>query len=289
MMSKHSVLLTGASSGFGFLIARTLAEKGHLVYAGIREIRARNRKAANQHIDFSRTVPGEIRVVELDVTSEDSVSHAVKYILGGGDEIDVVINNAGIGSGGWQEGFTTAQFEKIFNVNVFGVQRVNKAVLPHYRKRGSGLLLHISSLAGRIVMPFMGPYAPSKFALEALAEAYHIEYGKLGIESVIVEPGGYGTEFGSHMLQTEDKKVIESYGDLADAPDKMWSGFVAQLTNENAPNPQEVADAVVSIIETPEGKRPLRTVVDSLMGGAGVDKINAQCAEAQDHLAESMH
>lgn len=288
-MVKQNILVTGTSSGFGLLTVKTLANKGHTLLAGMRDIDSRNKDVADEITGYGQDSTGSVHVIEMDVTNEESVNSAANKALDIAGQIDVVINNAGIGCGGWLEGFTADQFQKIFDVNLFGVQRVNRAVLKDMRKRKSGLLIHLSSIIGRIIMPFSGPYIASKFALEALAESYHYELGQFGIESIIVEPGGYGTNFISGMLQPADKQTVSSYGSLADAPDKIWNGINEQMQGENAPNPQDIADAIAKIIDMPKGARPLRTIVDKLMGGAGVDKINDVCSEVQKQLMTSMN
>ena len=182
-MSKK-VLITGASSGFGALTAKTLLSQGHTVVATMRNADTKNKQIAEELTGLGASI------VELDVTSDDSVNSGVEKaieLMGG---LDVVVNNAGIGVLGIQENFTIEDFKRLFEVNVFGVQRVNRAALPHLRKQGSGLLIHVSSLLGRMVLPFYGPYNATKWAVEALAENYRIELSGFGIDSCIVEPGG---------------------------------------------------------------------------------------------------
>jgi NAD(P)-dependent dehydrogenase (short-subunit alcohol dehydrogenase family) len=119
------------------------------------------------------------RFFDLDVTDDQSVQSAVEKATEEMGSIDVVINNAGIGVIGMQEHFTPDDFQKLFDINVVGVQRVNRAVLPQMREKGSGLLIHVSSLLGRMTLPFYGPYNASKWALEALAENYRVELSGL--------------------------------------------------------------------------------------------------------------
>ncbi|MEM7106560.1 MAG: SDR family oxidoreductase [Bacteroidota bacterium] len=184
-MSK--VLITGANGGFGTLTVKTLLNQGHHVVGTIRNATSKNKVIADELAALGA------KIVSIDVTDEDSVNAGVNeaiQLLGG---LDVVINNAGVGVLGIQEQFTIEDFKRLFDINVFGVQRVNRAVLPHFRSQGSGLLVHISSLLGRIAFPFYGPYNASKWALEALAENYRVELSGFGVDSCIVEPGGYPT------------------------------------------------------------------------------------------------
>jgi NAD(P)-dependent dehydrogenase (short-subunit alcohol dehydrogenase family) len=189
------ILVTGASSGFGQLITRTLLEDKHQVVASMRNLEGRNSKAASELQSLGA------KTVEIDVTHDSSVNKGMSEAIELLNGIDVVVNNAGVGVLGLQETFTAEDWKKLFEVNVFGVQRVNRSVLPHMREKRSGLLIHISSLLGRVVMPFYGPYNSSKFALEALADNYRVELSSFGIESVLVEPGGYGTTFVDNLLR----------------------------------------------------------------------------------------
>ncbi|MDJ0764778.1 MAG: SDR family oxidoreductase [Myxococcota bacterium] len=287
-MTTQRVLITGASHGFGLLTSKSLARNGHVVFATMRGVTDKNASAAKALARFSEDTPGKIHVLELDVLSSDTIDAAVQRAIELEGGIDVVINNAGIGAGGWAEGFSEDQFGKVFGVNLFGVHRVNRAVLPHLRERKTGLLLHISSILGRVVMPFTAPYTASKYALEGLVESYRYELADFGIDVAIVEPGAYGTNFGASMLPPGDQERVSTYGELADMPEKMWSGMMERLQSEGAPDPQDVADAIVGLVEMPQGQRPLRTIVDAMMGGAGADRINALTDEVQAELQKAM-
>jgi NAD(P)-dependent dehydrogenase (short-subunit alcohol dehydrogenase family) len=266
-MSK-SILITGSSSGFGLLASNTLIEAGHTVVASMRDPEGRNKGVADEL--KSRGA----HVVEIDVTDDKSVEKGVEQALQLVGHIDVVVNNAGVGVSGLQEAFTIEDWKELFDLNVFGVQRMNRAVLPHMRERGSGLLVHVSSLLGRFVLPFFGPYNASKFALEALADNYRVELSGFGIESVIVEPGGFGTDFGSRLMKASDHGRSDSYGEFAKGPDQQMEAFARNFEGDNAPNPQMVADAILDVINAPEGKRPFRTVVDGLGMGGHIEKYN---------------
>jgi NAD(P)-dependent dehydrogenase (short-subunit alcohol dehydrogenase family) len=215
------------------------------------------------------------RPLEMDVTDEASVSKAVASA----GAVDVVVNNAGVGVLGLQESFTPEEWTRVFDVNVLGVQRVNRAALPGMRERRSGLLIHMSSLLGRMVIPFYGPYNASKHALEALADNYRVELSSFGIESVLVEPGGYGTTFMDGLIRPSDRSREAGYGPMAGAPEQSFAAFAKHLTGPHAPDPQWVADAVAGLIRAPRGQRPFRTTVDRLGMGAAVDPYN-QAADA---------
>jgi NAD(P)-dependent dehydrogenase (short-subunit alcohol dehydrogenase family) len=284
MSNIKTVLITGSSGGFGLLIARTLLEKGYTVLATMRDLDNRNATPAKELHTYAKDTKGTLQLLEIDVTSDASVDEGIRQAVEHTGHIDAVVNNAGFGVGGYAEGFTIDQFQKIFEVNVFGVQRVNRAVLPAMRKQGFGLLIHISSVIGRVVIPFAGPYTATKFALEGLAESYRYELAGTGVDAVIVEPGGFGTGFGDSIVYPADEERIASYGTLAEMPDQMWGNFMQMLASDDAPDPQAVADAVLKLIETPAGQRPLRTVVDPLTGGEGPAVMNKTSDQVQEQM-----
>jgi NAD(P)-dependent dehydrogenase (short-subunit alcohol dehydrogenase family) len=260
------VLVTGSSTGFGRLIVEHLASEGHTVFASMRNTKDKNQETAEELLELARDKKLSIQVLDLDVTDEASVERGVATIIETTGRIDAVVNNAGVGSAGLTEAHTIAQAKRMFDVNLFGVLRVNRAVLPTMRSQGNGLLIHVTSTLGRISMPFLGIYAASKFALEGLAESYRFELQPIGIDSVIVEPGAYPTNFFQNMESAEDQEILESYGDMAAEPEKMFAGIGELFQSDDAPNPEDVAQAVGNLIVTPFGQRPVRTVVDSLTG-----------------------
>lgn len=286
MTDSKTVLVTGSSSGFGKLIAETLLAQGHTVAATMRNLEGKNASQAKALEDFAAGQPGKLHLLDLDVTDDASIQTAVDTLIDAEGEIDVVVNNAGYGAGGYGEGFTVEQWRDLFEVNVFGVQRVNRAVLPAMRKRGEGLLVHVSSMMGRIVLPFAAPYTASKWALEALAETYRYELARSGVDVVVVEPGGFGTGFGEAMTGPADGERVASYGELADAPDRFWGNIMSQLEGGEAPDPQLVADKVAELIAAPAGERPFRSVVDPMMGGEPARAVNEATGQVQKNLFE---
>ncbi|MFN0064284.1 MAG: SDR family NAD(P)-dependent oxidoreductase [Myxococcaceae bacterium] len=160
-----NVLITGATGGFGKLTVEELIKAGHKVVGTARDAGGRNRAAA----DSLKALGAH--VVEMDVTQDASVETGVTAALSRLGNVDVVINNAGVGVLGFQESFTADDWRQIFEVNVFGVQRVSRMILPHFKERKQGLFINISSLLGRMVVPFYGPYSASKFALEGTTTA----------------------------------------------------------------------------------------------------------------------
>lgn len=275
-MSK--IFITGANGGFGLLTVHSLLQKGHHVAATVRQTKTKNKDNAGELAQAGAVV------IDLDVTDDESVNAGVTQAIDHLGGLDVVINNAGVGVLGIQEQFTTEDFKRLFDVNVFGVQRVNRASLPYLRKQGSGLLIHVSSLLGRIAFPFYGPYNASKWALEALAENYRVELSAFGVDSCIVEPGGYPTSFMNSLMKPSDRSQHESYGDMAHAPLQMFENFEGALAGNPAQNPQDVADAIVHLIETPASQRPMRTVVDKMGMGTHIDPYNQTLAQIHEGL-----
>jgi NAD(P)-dependent dehydrogenase (short-subunit alcohol dehydrogenase family) len=280
MKNGEVVLVTGASSGFGRLIVETLARKGYQVFATMRNVKGRNAEAAREIAELAKRESLSLQALELDVTDDVSVESAVtKAVLQCG-RIDVLVNNAGYGIVDLAESVTMAQAQQQFETNFFGVLRMNRAVLPAMKREGSGLLLHVSSGAGRLVIPGMGLYCASKFALEALAETYRYELAALGIDSAVIEPGAYATPIMQKLERGEDPGRKSGYGKMAEIPGKIQ----ARIASTRA-NPQEVADAVLQIIETPAGQRALRYRVGP--GGPGVERINEITNEVQAQVMEA--
>jgi NAD(P)-dependent dehydrogenase (short-subunit alcohol dehydrogenase family) len=208
------------------------------------------------------------------VTSDASVERAVDAAIAKAGRIDVAINNAGYYLSGLEEAVTTEQAQRLMDTNFFGPVRVNRAVLPHMRRQRSGVLMHLSSGAGRVVLPSGGFYCASKFALEALAEAYSYELASQGIESVIVQPGNYETPVFGNTVKAADEARTNTYGAVKEIPAKINAAL-----SSSAGNAQDVADAVLRIIETPTGEKQLRYFVSPQ--GYGIDQINPSQASAR--------
>ena len=186
-----TVLITGCSSGFGKLAALHFARKGDTVYASMRNT------SKGKELEEARDAESlKIELLELDVTDDASVSAAIGKVIGEAGQIDVLVNNAGIGAHGPIEETDDDEAKEIFETNFFGVLRVIRAALPHMREKKAGTIANVSSLAGRVGPPFDGIYAASKFALEAMSEALSYEVHPFGIRVLLVEPGGFETNIG---------------------------------------------------------------------------------------------
>ena len=267
------ILITGANGGFGELATRALLESGHTVVASMRDLDGRNQSVAEAFRSAGA------HTVDIDVTDDDSVTAGVAAAIGAAGGLDVLINNAGVGVMGLQENYTAEDMQRLFDINVFGVQRMNRAVLPLFRKQGSGLLMHVSSLLGRITIPFYGPYNASKWALEAMAENYRTELSAFGVDSCLVEPGGFPTSFVERLMKPSDTSRDADYGDFAGAPAAALAGFEEALAANPAQDPALVAEAITRLVDTPAGERPFRTVVDKMGMGDPIEAYNQHLAD----------
>ena len=278
------VLITGASTGFGRNAAERLARRGHHVFATMRDIKGRNAEHCDALQRFAARESFSLRVLELDVTDDQSVQDAVQGALQDAGRLDVVINNAGVAGVGVTEAYTLEQIQQMFDVNFFSVVRVNRAVLPSMRQRRSGLLIHVSSAAGRVVVPGLGAYCASKFAMEALADAYRFELLPLGIDSVLVEPGIYHTPIFDRLVCAADGACEASYGTAAAFADNVLGTFKAATSAPDAPGSDEVAEAFVRLVEMPRSERPFRTVVSPPIEQL-LDSYNAAAEELRPIVA----
>ncbi len=287
-MAIHSqqrvIVVTGASSGLGRLTARELAAHGHVVYATMRDVEGKNSPARTELRAWVKDTGHDLRIVEIDVTRSESVQRGIDAILEEAGRIDVAINNAGVMHAGVSEAFTLDAVRRQFEVNVYGAVRINRAVLPQMRERGSGLLVQLSCLAGRVVFPFFGIYCASKYAVEAMAESYRYELSSFGVDSVIVEPGPFWTGLIDSSPGADDLSRLRSYGRVASTPTAMLRSFTETLTSEHAPEPQLVATAIRKLIDMP-GTRPLRTVVGI---DYGVSDLNRAVESVQHELLDAL-
>lgn len=251
------ILITGCSTGFGYDAAKYLAQKGHHVYATMRNVNGKNAQAAEDLRNFAQANDLQIDVVEMDVVSDDSVNAAVAGI----PEIDVLINNAGSGFGGPVEAFTSAECLAQLDLNIVGTLRTAKAVLPGMRKRGSGLIIQVSSTAGRAAFPGFGIYHASKWGLEGMSEAMRYELAPLGIDVTLVEPGPFSTNFFGNMISPKDIATASAYQHVVEFGQGFEKQVVGMFENENAPtDPMIVVKTFEKLIDTPAGSRPLRTI-----------------------------
>lgn len=286
---KNVILITGTSSGIGALTARALALAGHIVYAAMRDIKGRSVEAVQEANQFAADNAVDLRVLEMDVTDAASVDAAVQQVLRESGRLDVIIHNAGHMVFGPAEAFTPEQLAESYDVNVLGTQRLNRAALPHLRKQGSGLVVWIGSSSTRGgTPPYLAPYFAAKAGMDALAASYALELSRWGIETTIIVPGVYtsGTNHFAHAGSPQDKAVQAEYdkGPYAHLADDLQKGFAATL-DPNA-DVSEVANAVVQVVDTPLGQRPLRVHIATEPDGAQV--VNAVADHIRAEFIRSM-
>lgn len=265
---KKVIVVTGASSGFGLMAAQGLAKAGHTVYAGMRETAGRNAPLVEA---FAAGDQADLRAIEMDVVSQTSVDAAIARIMEENGRIDGVVHNAGHMTFGPSEAFTVEQLAELYDVNVLSTQRVNRAILPHMRKQGNGLLVWVSSSSAKGgTPPYLGPYFAAKAAMDSLAVTYAGELARWGIETSIIVPGAFtkGTNHFLHAASPADKERAEEYanGPTATIPDTALKGLAA-LEPAGA-DPGEVAKAIVAVVDAPYGKRPYRVFIDPSQDGA---------------------
>jgi len=266
---KSVILVTGASTGIGHLTSRALAAAGHTVYASMRDIHGRNAPRARELRDWSFAHGYDLRAVELDVLSQASADAAVQAIVGEQGRLDVVVHNAGHLVVGPTEAFTPDEIVQVFDTNVLGTQRVNKAVLPVMRDQQSGLLLWVSSTTTRGGFPpFLGPYAAAKAAMDSLAITLSYEVARFGIESSIVVPGAFtkGTAHFPNAGKPADMVTAAAYARYDGLMDQVGARLSALMPDHA--DPAAVADEIARIVHLPAGTRPFRSVVDFIDDGA---------------------
>jgi len=253
-MEKVAVV-TGTSSGIGFETALALAREGYYTYATMRDT-----TKSDKIKELGKKDNLKISVLELDVDDEISVKNAIREILGQKQRIDILVNNAGWGLWGCVEDVSIDEFKAQFDTNFFSIIRLIQEVGPTMRKQGSGTIVNISSVVGRIGFPASPAYISSKFALEGLSESLRFEFAPFGVDVIIIEPGVIKTDFMKNMKMAKKSELDTVYKDITT---KVVSGV--KMMVEMGTSPKEVANTIVKAIKD---KKPLpRYVVgnDALM------------------------
>src|SRR6195256_2139064 len=281
---KQVIVITGASSGFGRLSANALAKAGHTVYASMRGTTGRNAAQVADVEKFARDNSVNLRAIELDVGSQESVDAAIARVVAEQGRLDVVMHNAGHMVFGPAEAFTPEQLADLYDVNVLSTQRVNRAVLPQMRQQGQGLLVWVSSSSSAGgTPPYLLPYFAAKAGMDALAVIYARELTRWGIETSIIVPGAFtgGTNHFAHAGRPSDEARIADYeaGPYKGFADEVLRGFSSVVPPDA--DVSAVAEAIVRVVDTPFGKRPFRVHVDPTQDGAEVvnmvsDRVRAE-------------
>jgi len=272
-MEQQIIVVTGASSGFGALTARALAHAGHIVYASMRATTGRNAPQVAEVARYAAEHRVDLRTVELDVASSESVDAGISSIIADNGSLDVVIHNAGHMSFGPAEAFTPEQFAELYDVNVLSTQRVNRAALPQLRKQGNGLVIWVSSSSVRGgTPPYLSPYFAAKAAMDSLAISYAAELTRWGIETTIIVPGAFtkGTNHFANAGKPADQDRANAYdnGPYAGVSVQALQGL-ADLEPPDA-DVADVAKAIVEVVDTPYGRRPFRVHIDPSQDGAEI-------------------
>ena len=275
-LSGKSILITGASSGFGRLGAEHYARLGAKVFATMRNV---PRPEADELRDLASSDSLDISVIEIDVTSDEQIEAGVAEALAANDgKLDVLINNAGISFGGPVEVQDRAATELIFDTNVYGCHRMARAALPSMRAHGDGMIFNVSSQLGRLVIPGFGLYSASKFALEAMSEQMAYELVPHGVDVTIIQPGGYPTRIWANNNSNSGPLKERTSEDLLAAYPALTAGM-GERTGGGTTDPMDVPRNIAEIIAMPKGKRPLRRAVHPV--ARPQETINTVSAQTQ--------
>ncbi|QGN32550.1 SDR family oxidoreductase [Microlunatus sp. Gsoil 973] len=267
---SNVIVITGASSGFGALSARALADAGHTVYAGMRATAGHNAPEVKAAADYAAEHDVDLRSIELDVSSQESVDTAITQIEADHERIDVLIHNAGHMVVGPAEAFTPEQLAGLYDVNVLSTQRVNRAVLPGMRRRGHGLVIWVSSSSVKGGTPrYLAPYFAAKAGMDSLAVSYAAELSRWGVETTIVVPGSFtsGTNHFAHAGRPADTEVEAEYESRYAGLMDQVSGKLAALFPAGA-DVSMVSDEITRIVALPAGQRPYRVHIDPVNDGS---------------------
>lgn len=238
---KKVALVTGSSSGIGLETVLALAKDGYHTFASMRDL-----SKAGELESAAKKENLPINVIELDVDKEESITSAVKKIIEDAGRLDVVVNNAGYGQFGCIEDVSADDFRKQFETNFFSVVRIIQEVAPIMRNQNSGIIVNISSVAGRMGLPGSSAYISSKFALEGLGECLRYELGQFGIKTTLIEPGVIKTNFFESM-KVPDSKSDPKYKELTD---HILSGLKMMVQMGTAPS--QVAEVIIKAIHDDE-------------------------------------
>ena len=232
--STKVILITGASSGFGCAIAKALTAKDYRVFGTVRTPRA---------------APSDgFTTLRLDVTQDESVRACISEVIQVAGRIDAVINNAGIGIAGAIEDTTAAEAQAQFDTNFFGLHRVCRAVLPYLRAQRAGTIINMSSLAGRIPLPFQGFYSATKFAIEAYTEALRMEVRPFGVSVSMIEPGDFATSFTANRRMTNETIPASPYYEPA-------TRAIATMARDEQAN-QDLSPVIAAVEAILRSRRP---------------------------------
>ncbi|MGH1337888.1 MAG: SDR family NAD(P)-dependent oxidoreductase [Aureispira sp.] len=265
-----SVLITGASSGFGKMLTEQLSAKSQYnIIATMRNTNSSNNKVKQQ----LEKLPN-VEVLELDVTSQKEVDTITALILQKYQSIDILINNAGVFGGGLLEAHSINQVQKLFDINVYAPLRLMKATLPSMRDQQDGLIINLSSMLGFFSIPLNSVYSATKFALEALVTGSYSELIQKGVENILVEPGSFPTKlYEKAGIKADLPDITSSYDGMAEQMAAYANKAVYAAVQKHTPNPVAVVEKIISLIEMEKGTRPMRNPIDHISGEEFAQKV----------------
>ena len=266
MTGSRVWFITGSSSGFGFLLAKELLQRGERVIAT-----ARNTSKLEELLE---EYPNSARTFALDVTKPAEIEAVAQKAIAAFGRVDVLVNNAGYGVNGAIEEVSEAEFEPMFQTNIYGLIRTTKAFLPHFRERGSGHILNLSSIGGLIGGAGWGFYATTKFAVEGFSEALAAEMKPLGVAVTLIEPGPFRTEF----LGRSGKLAAVEIAAYKDTAGKAREYFEAMNGNQPG-DPQKAVEAMILVVDTPNPP------VHLILGKIALTRFRAKLEQWQSDMA----
>lgn len=263
--TSRTWFITGASTGFGRILAEEVVKAGGKVIATARQL--------DKVADLEQKHPGKAKAFALDVTDAAQIHAVVAQAVTGFGPVDVLVNNAGYGLAGAIEEVTEDEFMPMFETNVFGLMRMTRAFLPHFRKQGSGSIVNLSSIGGLVGLPGWGYYNASKFAVEGFSEALATEVAPLGIHVTIIEPGPFRTDFLGRS-GVEAKERIADY----DATAGKTREYFHEQAGKQRGDPLRAVHAIIQAVESPEP--PLHL----LLGGLALQRMRGKLDQWKDNI-----
>ena len=258
--------ITGASSGFGRVLAEEVLKAGGKVVATARNL--------DKVADLEKNYPQTAKAIALDVTNAGQVESAVTEAFTQFGRVDVLVNNAGYGVAGAIEEVSEAEYMPMFETNVFGLLRVTRAFLPHLRKQRSGHILNLSSIGGVVASPGVGFYNATKFAVEGLSEALAGEVAPLGIRVTIIEPGPFRTDFLGRSGVVAKTRIADY-----DATAGNMRKYFAESDGKQKGDPLRAVHAMMQVVESPNP--PLRL----LLGASALERLRSKLANWEKEIA----
>ncbi|UJF18411.1 SDR family NAD(P)-dependent oxidoreductase [Vibrio sp. SS-MA-C1-2] len=269
-----NVIILGLNSGFSNSILNNLPADTKIVGTG----RGVNRYSHDERV---------IGFLSMDITNDESVEDAMNNAISMlDDKVDAVINCIGMGTRGYSEKFTTDQMKKVFDINIFGTQRLFRAILPQMKKQRFGSIITVTALLGRFCVPFLGPYTSSKWALEGLLESYRHELKKMGIGVFVVEPGAQSTNFGVNAMLPDAEEATNRHYDEYDSLEVEFFKTLSSVMKEHTEqDPAQVGKAIADVALNPLDA-PFRVEVDTTVIGEEIKKLNASYEASMDKIFE---